>query len=211
MSLFFRRAWLRTFLWNNAAIRNNPKFVKNPNGKSICEKLCEFFIRDRLNPLKTNVRSKKKSSVFYLIFRELLRCHILLSEHRCIPVYISPGWRQRVGFDVVEEGWRWERGIPPRGLQLQGRSVVDSDERGEGTRGLWTEGRDRVVGSGGWGKTAPTPVYRPGYTLSRRSRKFPSLPALSRHPLSATRFLSTVHRAVECITRSSFGVSGRET
>lgn len=75
------------------------------------------------------------------------------------------------------------REIPSRGLQLQRRSVVDSDERDKGWR--WTGGDRGVVGPGGWGKTAPTPVYRPGYTLSRRFRKFLSLPAL---PLTALPF-----------------------
>lgn len=42
-------------------------------------------------------------------------------------------------------------------------------------RGGQTEVGVGAVGQERWGRTAPTPVYRPGYTLSQRSHKFSTL------------------------------------
>lgn len=163
---------------------------------------------------------KKKWPAFPLLnFPRTLRRNILPIRNTGAPVFprIHPhqdedrerdcltSWRRSKRVDVAER----TRNFAARTAAARtfGRRLGWGRRRRSG--GLWTVGRG--CRSRGWGKTAPTPVYRPGYTLSRRSRKFPSLPAFSRHPLSATRFLSTVHRAVECITRPNFGVSDQET
>lgn len=56
--------------------------------------------------------------------------------------------------------------------------------------GMLDRGRGRVCRLGVWGKTAPTPVYRPGYTLSRRSLSLSQISLLTCAPSPGPLFLS---------------------
>lgn len=107
-----------------------------------------------LNPLKINVRNKKESSAFYLIFRKLLRCRVISYSGIRAPVfpYTPPTgmkrWREGL-FDVVEEveeGWRRRENEEFRREDCSCRDVRSSTRMRE-TRGSG-ETLDRGSGSG---------------------------------------------------------------